>query len=171
MSPLAKLLQIKPAHKLQQESFAGKVWSNFLGILRATKIQRRVRRLEIVERITLSNKQSVVLMRLDEREFMVGCCGESVVLLAPPQSPAMPSDVVKVQVKRQKRAKAIKARTVRPVLAAPIPVAASAFIPVVEPVKVSQPSPKTKPAPQIEVPLKQRVPSKARLVKAFGGRV
>ena len=94
MSPIAKLLQIKPAKEIQRQSFLGSVWSNFLGILRTTKFQRREKRLEVVERITLSNKQSVVLMRLDEREFMVGCCGDAVVLLAPPQTPVMPAEVM-----------------------------------------------------------------------------
>jgi flagellar biogenesis protein FliO len=171
MSPLAKLLQIQPAQKLQRESILGKIWANFLGILRATKIQRRVRRLEIVERITLGNKQSVVLMRMDDREFMVGCCGDSVVLLAPPQSPTMPADAMKVQVKRRKRIRTTKAKTTQPVLAAPVPVVAGPFAADDAPVKVSQSAKKAKAAPQIEAPLKQRVPTKARLVKAFAGRV
>lgn len=170
MSPLAKLLQIEQAKK-PQKSFLRSVWANFVGILRATKFQRREKRLEVVERITLSNKQSVVLMRLDEREFMVGCCGDSVVLLAPPQSQSMPANAIQAQIKKRRRAKTIKVKAVQPVLAAPVPVVTTSFAVEAEPVKAARAARKAKAVPQIESPLAQRVPTKARLVKAFAGRV
>src|SRR5580698_6464604 len=97
MSPLAKLLQIKPIAEFKREdqrSLLGKIWARFLSIVRSAKVQRRVRRIEIVERIALGNKQSVVLLRLDEREFMVGCCGDSVVMLAPPPAVAAPEKAI-----------------------------------------------------------------------------
>src|ERR1700759_2826337 len=90
MSQLAQLLQIKPAPEVKPEagkSLLARMWMRLMTILRSAKVQRRVRRIEIVERVALGNKQSVVLMRLDQREFMVGCCGDSVVLLAPPPAP------------------------------------------------------------------------------------
>jgi flagellar biogenesis protein FliO len=174
MSPLAKLLQIKPAAELQREdqrSLLGKIWARFLSIVRSAKVQRRVRRIEIVERITLGNKQSVVLLRLDQREFMVGCCGDSVVMLAPPPAAATPETAVaakaiKPPAKRRSRIKTGKSKKVsQPVLAPTQPVAsAAAFAPVAAQTNLEQVE------RNIELPLKRRVPTKARLVKAFAGR-
>lgn len=174
MSPLAKLLQIKPAADLKREdqrSLLGKIWARFLSIVRSAKVQRRVRRIEIVERITLGNKQSVVLLRLDQREFMVGCCGDSVVLLAPPPAAAVPekavaAKLVKTPVKRRSRVKAAKPKKVsQPVLAPTQPVASTtSFALIAAQTNLGQAEKNT------ELPLKPRVPTKARLVKAFAGR-
>jgi len=53
-----------------------------LAFLGSARIQRRVRRLQLVERLALGSKHSVTLLRVDDREFMVGCTGESMVLLS-----------------------------------------------------------------------------------------
>jgi flagellar biogenesis protein FliO len=180
MSPLAKLLQIKPAADLKREdqrSLLGKIWVRFLSIVRSAKVQRRIRRIEVVERITLGNKQSVVLLRLDQREFMVGCSGDSVVLLAPPPAAAVPekavaAKAVKAPAKRRSRVKATKSRkNSQPVLAPTQRGESTAtFAPVAAQINPGQAEKKTDSAHNIELPLKRRVPTKARLVKAFAGR-
>jgi flagellar biogenesis protein FliO len=180
MSPLAKLLQIKPAAELKredQQSLPGKIWARFVSIVRSAKVQRRVRRIEIVERITLGNKQSVVLLRLDQREFMVGCCGDSVVLLAPPPVAAVPEKAVaakaiKTPAKQRSRVKAAKPKKVsQPVLAPTQPVASTAaFAPVVAQTNLQQNQKQTHSSSNHGLPLKRRIPTKARLVKAFAGR-
>jgi flagellar biogenesis protein FliO len=53
-----------------------------IALVRSTRIQRRVRRVQLVERLALSSKHSVTVLRVDDREFMVGCTGESMVLLS-----------------------------------------------------------------------------------------
>jgi flagellar biogenesis protein FliO len=162
MSPLAKLLQIKPQPE-QQKSVLGKIWANFVAILRSTKIQRRVRRLEVVERVNVGNKQSVVLVRVDQREFMVGCSGDAVVLLAPPPATAITVEKVKMPAKRKPRTKSVQSKSAQ--RQALVPVA-----PAAEPVKVRRVAKKENASVQIELPLKQRVPSKASLVNAFARR-
>jgi flagellar biogenesis protein FliO len=107
--------------------------------------------------VSLSNKQSIVLLRVDDREFVVGCCGDSVVLLAPP-----PAEQVKERPKPRVRA---KKKIVQPPVLAPV----ESVEPIAVPVKPRR-SAKAKAAAQIELPLKRRVPTKARLVKSFAGR-
>jgi flagellar biogenesis protein FliO len=161
MSPLAKLLQIKS--EPEQQSMLKKIWTSFVTILRSTKIQRRVRRLEVVERVNVGNKQSVVLVRMDEREFMVGCSGDTVVLLASPPATTIVAEKAKMPAKRKPRAKRTQITvTSRQAL---VPLASAA-----EPLKVRRTAKKEQTVPQIEVPVKQRVPSKASLVKAFARR-
>jgi flagellar biogenesis protein FliO len=156
MSPLAKLLQIRPSPECPSEgsrSIAGRIWKRFLEVLRSAKVQRRVRRLEIVERVALGSKQSVVLLRVDQREFVVGCCGDSVVLLVPPVP-----DPVKEQPKRRNHP---KPKRVQPPVLAPV----AAVVAVAAPVKARQNSEAK--APQIKLSLKGQVPTKARLIKSF----
>lgn len=160
MSPLAKLLQIRPSLEGQREdspSTMGKIWKRFLEVLRSAKVQRRVRRLEIVERVAMGNKQSVVLLRVDQREVVVGCCGDSLVLLVPS---------VVDQVKEQpKRLRSAKTKMAQPPLLAPV----EAEVAVTAPVKARQDAEAKAPG-QTKLSLKGRVPTKARLVKAFAGR-
>jgi flagellar biogenesis protein FliO len=49
--------------------------------LHSTRVQRRMRRMQLVERLSLSNKHSISLVRIDSHEFVIGCTGESMVLL------------------------------------------------------------------------------------------
>jgi flagellar biogenesis protein FliO len=178
MSPLAKLLQIKPVAELKREdqrSLLLKIWTRFLGILRSAKVQRRVRRIEIVERIALGNKQSVVLLRLDQREFMVGCCGDSVVLLAPPPepaAPAVPAAAVQAPAKRRSRVKPAKPKMVaKHTLALTEPLMShEPVVPASAQTNLRQSEKNPNNSANIEMPLKRRVPTKARLVKAFAGR-
>jgi hypothetical protein len=88
---------------------------------------------------------------------VVGCCGDSVVLLVPPVA-----DPVKEQPKRRHHA---KPKTAQPSLPAPV----AAVVTVVAPVKARQ-AVKAKAPRQIELSLKGRVPTKARLIKSFAGR-
>jgi flagellar biogenesis protein FliO len=162
MSPLAKLLQIKPAPE-QQQSMLKKIWTSLVAIMRSTKIQRRVRRLEVVERVNVGNKQSVVLVRVDQREFMVGCSGDAVILLAPPPATTISAETAKAPAKRKPRAKRAQVSvTPRQALVS--------LAPVAEPVKVRRVTKKANASAQIELPVKQRVPSKASLIKAFARR-
>jgi len=62
-------------------AMAAEIWKKALAILRTARVQRRVRVLQIVERLAVGNKQSVVLIRVDKQEYVVGCCGDSMVLL------------------------------------------------------------------------------------------
>ena len=76
MSPLAKLLQIRPSLVEEREGrqpLAAKLWKRVIEAIRSTRAQRRIRRMEVMERVTLGNKQSIVLVRVDERQFVVGC--------------------------------------------------------------------------------------------------
>lgn len=59
-----------------------------LAFLGSARIQRRVRRVHLVERLALGSKHSVTVVRVDDREFMVGCTGESMVLLSALGAPA-----------------------------------------------------------------------------------
>jgi flagellar biogenesis protein FliO len=161
MSPLAKLLQIRS--EPEQQSMLQKIWTSFVAILRSTKIQRRVRRLEVVERVNVGNKQSVVLVRVDEREFMVGCSGDNVVLLAPPPATTFAAEKAKMPAKRRPRAKRTQISVASRQALVPLAHAA-------EPLKVRRTAKKEQTVPQIESPEKQRVPSKASLVKAFARR-
>jgi hypothetical protein len=161
MSPLAKLLQIKSG--TEQQSMLKKIWASFVTILRSTKIQRRVRRLEVVERVNVGNKQSVVLVRVDEREFMVGCSGDTVVLLAPPPATTIATEKVKMPAKRKPRAKRTQITVASRQGLVPLE-------PAGEPLKARRTAKKEQIVPQIELPVKQRVPSKASLVKAFARR-
>ena len=160
MSPLAKLLQIGPAGERPREHWRitlSKIWKRFLEILRSARVQRRVRRLELLERVALGNKQSVILLRVDQREFIVGCCGESVVLLVAPQQ-----DAGKAQpVKRRSRART------KPVKA-PVPAPVETLVKTELPATHS--TPKSKSPEKIVSPLRNLTPSKARLLKAFAGR-
>ena len=157
MSPLAKLLQIRPSLGRQGEdspSTMGRIWKRFLEVLRSAKVQRRVRRLEIVERVALGNKQSVVLLRVDQREVVVGCCGDSVVLLVPPVA-----DPVKEQPKLRYHP---KPKMAQPPVLAPV----AAVVAVAAPVKARQDAEAKAPG-QIKLSLKGQVPTKARLIKSF----
>lgn len=160
MSPLAKLLQIRSSSERPHEdsrSMVGRIWKRFMEIVRSAKVQRRVRRLEILERVVLGNKQSVVLFRVDQREFVVGCCGESVVLLAPPVA-----DQVKAQPRRRHHA---KSKMTQPPLLAPV----GTMVDVAAPVTATQIA-KARTSRQSGLSLKGRVPTKARLVKSFAGK-
>jgi flagellar biogenesis protein FliO len=57
------------------------IWKKAVSVLRSARVQRRERALQIVERLALGNKQSIVLVRVDKQEYVVGCCGDSMVLL------------------------------------------------------------------------------------------
>ncbi|SRR6266700_1396206 len=57
------------------------IWKKAISILRSARVQRRVRAMQLVERLALGNKQSIVLVLVDKQEFVVGCCGDSMVLL------------------------------------------------------------------------------------------
>jgi len=186
MSPLAKLLQIKPAPERQKANLGpalGRIWKRFIELLRSARVQRKVRRLEIVERVAVGNKQSVLLLRVDQKEFVVGCSGDQVVLLvAPPtgQSEAQSNSQSATQTKAQTKARPKaerQRRRVRPMQAQPAVVVVQ---PPASPEPVQQTAPIAtaartqtkirKPSSQIELPLKRRVPSKAKLVKAFAAR-
>jgi flagellar biogenesis protein FliO len=160
MSPLAKLLQIRPASERPSadwRSAAGTVWKRFVELLRSARVQRKVRRLEIVERVALGSKQSVLLLRVDQKEFVVGCCGESVVLLVAP-----PAEQPKIRVTRQQR---VKPPALQPAVVAPPQVVEAAQQTLQ--VETAKKPRARKVSPQIELPLKARVPSKARLLKSF----
>jgi flagellar biogenesis protein FliO len=165
MSPLAKLLQINVKKQQQQQSglpsALRKIWSSFIGLVRSARIQRRVRRLELVERVSINNKQSVALFRVDQREFVVGCCGDSVVLLVPPAGETAKAKIVKPR--RKLKPKARKA-----------PVTATTQI---EQEKISKAAVnidltvEEKSTETIQLPAKTHVPSKAQLLKSFGRRL
>jgi flagellar biogenesis protein FliO len=163
MSALAKLLQIQPTPKMPRadgQPTLSKIWKRFMELLRSAKVQRRVRRLEVVERVTLGNKQSVVLVRVDQREFVVGCCGESVVLLVAP-----PAEAAKVhQPKRKRKVKSKSARI------SPASATLSSTASEVTRTKLKRTA-KAKTSKEITAPLKKRVPTKASLMKAFTGRI
>jgi flagellar biogenesis protein FliO len=55
--------------------------TRFIAFLRSTRIQRRERRMQLMERIAVGNKQHVVLLKVDGREIVVGCSADSLVLL------------------------------------------------------------------------------------------
>jgi flagellar biogenesis protein FliO len=192
MSPLAKLLQIRPVDERQSKdmrSVAGKAWARFMELLRSTRVRRRVRRLEVVERVALGNKQSVVLVRLDERELVVGCCGDSVVLLSPAPAAvsvaSAPVKIVKKQITRRPRAKAVRAKmVVQPAMASAIqaePVPATQPVQTMDPVVAVEP---VAPAAKIRIkpattrkPRASRragrmvnVPTQEQLIKSFAGR-
>lgn len=192
MSPLAKLLQIKPVEERpgkDTRSVAAKAWARFMELLRSTRVRRRVRRMEVVERVALGNKQSVVLVRLDEREIVVGCCGDSVVLLSPAPAAASvaaaPAKIARKQIKPRPRVKAVRARmVVEPVVAPAVQVE---LAPVMEPVAAIEPVAAMQsiaPAAKIRVkPATTRKPRAARrdgrvaniptqeqLIKSFAGR-
>ncbi len=61
---------------------AAAILKPLLAFLLSARIQRRVRRMQLVERLALGNKHSVTILRVDDREFMVGCTSESMVLLS-----------------------------------------------------------------------------------------
>jgi flagellar biogenesis protein FliO len=61
---------------------AAAILKPLLAFLLSARIQRRVRRMHLVERLALGNKHSVTVLRVDGREFMIGCTGESMVLLS-----------------------------------------------------------------------------------------
>ncbi len=52
-----------------------------VALLRSARIQRREKHMQLIERIAVGNKQSVVLLRVDGQEIIVGCSGESMVML------------------------------------------------------------------------------------------
>jgi flagellar biogenesis protein FliO len=56
-------------------------WKNLVGWVGSARIQRRTKRMEVLERVSIGAKQSVLLLRLDGQEFVVGCSGENLVLL------------------------------------------------------------------------------------------
>ncbi|SRR5258708_9710731 len=62
-------------------AIAAGIWKSALSVLRSARIQRRVRVMQLVERLALGSKQSIVLVRVDKQEYVVGCCGDSLVLL------------------------------------------------------------------------------------------
>jgi flagellar biogenesis protein FliO len=132
------------------------MWARFLEILRSARVQRRERRLEIIERVPLGNKQSVALLRIDQREFVVGCCADSVVLLvAPATEPAKA---------KPKRARSLKSRPVR-VQATREQIKSS--VPEKAPAKA--PLSSAKAAALAGASGKNRIPSKTDLVKSFAG--
>lgn len=164
MSPLAKLLQINEKKQKQQGGLPAtlrKIWSSFIGLVRSARIQRRVRRLELVERVSISNKQSVALFRVDQREFVVGCCGDSVVLLVPPTGEAVKAKVTKPRRK-------LKPKTRKALVSAPVPMEQEKIAKPAAQVElaVEEKTPET-----IQLPAKTRVPSKAQLLKSFGRRL
>ena len=189
MSPLAKLLQIKPAEERQSKdmrSVAAKAWSRFIELLRSTKVRRRVRRMEVIERVALGNKQSVVLVRVDERELVVGCCGDSVVLLSPSAAaatavaPAAAAKIVRKQIKRRPHVKTARAKMVsQPVQT---PAIQNAPVAVVEPVAAIEtvaapvakirikPATTRKPRASRRTDLTANVPTQEQLIKSFAGR-
>ena len=56
--------------------------SRFITLLRSTRIQRRERRMHLMERLAVGNKQHVVLLKVDGKEIVVGCSADSLVLLS-----------------------------------------------------------------------------------------
>ncbi len=73
----------KELTKLQSTllAIATGIWKKAISILRSARVQRRVRAMQLVERLALGNKQSIVLVHVDKQEYVVGCCGDSMVLL------------------------------------------------------------------------------------------
>jgi|GEM_PF-2587033 flagellar biogenesis protein FliO len=190
MSPLAKLLQIKPTEERpskDKRSVAAKAWARFMELLRSTRVRRRVRRLEVIERVALGNKQSVVLVRVDERELVVGCCGDSVVLLSPTEAnvtpAAVPAKIVKKQLKRRPSIKAIESMVAQPVLAqtiqtepvvrmeqvATVPQAEPEVVEVTPTVKAKPAGKKAKVHRRTKLTVKN-VPTQQELIKSFAGR-
>jgi flagellar biogenesis protein FliO len=82
-----KKTQIVPATQVIQregsilQAILRQFWKNLVGLVSSTRIQRRIKRMEVVERVAVGAKQSVMLLRLDQQEFVVGCSGENLVLL------------------------------------------------------------------------------------------
>jgi len=62
-------------------AIAAEIGKKVLSVLRSARVQRRVRAMQILERVALGNKQSILLLRVDNQELVVGCCGDSMVLL------------------------------------------------------------------------------------------
>lgn len=71
----------KPAVQSPLLSVARELWRRLITLLRSAKIQRREKHMQLVERIAVGNKQSVVLLRVDGQEIIVGCSGETMVML------------------------------------------------------------------------------------------
>ena len=81
---LKKAQVIAPAvepNRSVMQAILRQFWKNLVGWMGSARIQRRTRRMEVVERVSVGAKQSVFLLRLDEQEFVVGCSGENLVLL------------------------------------------------------------------------------------------
>lgn len=85
-------------------------WKNLVSLVSSTRIKRRARRMEVVDRVSIGAKQSVLLLRLDQQEFVVGCSGENLVLLGTRE---MENEVVQLPALAEKKASAPRKRRVR----------------------------------------------------------
>lgn len=63
-------------------AFLRTVGGKVISFLRSAGIERRPKRIHMVERLALSSKHSVSLLRVDHHEFVVGYSGDSMVLLS-----------------------------------------------------------------------------------------
>jgi flagellar biogenesis protein FliO len=150
---------------------AAGLWKKALSVLRSARAQRRVRAMHLLERLALGNKQSIVLLRVDGQEYVVGCCGDSMVLLGSRTSGAETTG-------RHKPASIAAPVTTRAqVLGEPQPVIASRPKPGLRKVQVSDqttllsgPKP-AKGRTQKLQPRKVLPPTKAQLLKSFAGRI
>ncbi len=162
MSALAKLLQISANPKPQTSGLPAvlkKAWTRVVQVARSTRIQRRVRRLELVERVAINNKQSVALFRMDKREFVVGCCADSVVLLVPPASEAVKTKVAKPR----RKSNTSKSKTRKAVASAPIHAVAEKTVKLSTNIALDI----EENSASIQIPNKVSAPSKAQLLKSF----
>jgi flagellar biogenesis protein FliO len=169
--------QLRPSGKVPSKlpgallTIAAGIWKTALSVLRSARVQRRVRVMQLVERVALGNKQSIVLVRVDKQEYVVGCCGDSLVLLGsrkpgPEKARRRRTESITAQITNQTQllCESQPKMTRRP--KAQLRGAQSSdqalSIPESQPAKTS--SQKAKPS-------KALPPTKAQLLKSFAGRI
>jgi flagellar biogenesis protein FliO len=127
--------------------------------------------MQLVERLALGSKQSIVLIRVDKQEYVVGCCGDSLVLLGsrkpgPEKARRRRTESITAQITNQ--AQLLRApqpeMTRRPKVAfrGAQTSGHALLLPGSQPAKTS--SQKAKPS-------KALLPTKAQLLKSFAGRI
>ena len=120
-----KRAQLIPAAPVAREgsvfqAILRQFWKNLVGLVSSARIQRRTKRMEVLDRVAIGAKQSVLLLRLDGQEFVVGCSGENLVLLgtrefsaegATPVQEVLAQEVKAVRKPRKKRALNVRTPT------------------------------------------------------------
>ncbi len=152
-------------------AIAAEMWKKALSILRTARVQRRVRVMQITERLALGNKQSIMLIRVDKQEYVVGCCGDSMVLLGSRKSgqgkarhrkAASITAQITNHVELVSEAKPVKARGAK--IGSQVAPSSSHTVLMSGPQSAKAPSRKTR---QPKMP----PPTKAQLLKSFAGRI
>jgi flagellar biogenesis protein FliO len=119
--------------------------------------------MQLVERLPLGSKQSIVLVRVDKQEYVVGCCGDSLVLLGSRKSGPEKA--------RRRRTEPIRTRITNQAQLLSVPQPEIIRRPKVQLRGIQSSGQQAKASNRRGKQSKTLLPTKAQLMKSFEGRI